>query len=155
MFLIFKLLIIILIEVNNCFYLFLKEWQTTNWSDCSVSCGLGEQKRNVYCAEVDDKGQQQKHLNDQHCWHSKRPVEIRQCNIGACPEWAIGDWGQCSKAICGRGIRSRPVECRAEGKKLPDWHCLLNGKQQKPPKSQPCWTGIPCGELQNEQINNR
>ncbi|KAF7637452.1 hypothetical protein Mgra_00003195 [Meloidogyne graminicola] len=128
-----------------------KEWKTTNWSDCSVNCGIGEQKRKVYCAEIDNNGQQQKQLNDQHCWHLKKPLEIRLCNINSCPEWAIGDWGICQKINCGRGIRSRQVECRSEGKRLPDWKCLLNGKKLKPQKNQPCWTGIPCNEKENNE----
>jgi hypothetical protein len=65
-------------------------WLTSPWSDCSVSCGHGEQSRQVFCVEsyagpdaapsdhqqhpgaaVEKKNGQ---VADQYCWQLKRPV---------------------------------------------------------------------------------
>lgn len=47
-----------------------KGWVTAPWSECSVTCGLGLQKRKVVCQEPNGK-----------CDPSFRPIETKSCNM--------------------------------------------------------------------------
>ncbi|KAI3413968.1 hypothetical protein GPALN_011438 [Globodera pallida] len=115
------------------------QWLAADWSDCSTTCGTGEQRREVFCVERVEKDVDRRVDDVQHCWQSQKPVEMRKCNVDACPEWRAGEWGACS-ASCGRGMRRRSVKCFRADEHFHEFHC--HGK--KPAQEQPCWSGISC-----------
>ncbi|XP_048084667.1 papilin [Alosa alosa] len=84
------------------------DYTSSAWSQCSVTCGLGEQTRDVVC--VGSGGVQ---LGDHACRALLRPPHVQSCQMPACPRhirWHVGDWGLCSKS-CGSGLRERQVIC--------------------------------------------
>ncbi|CAI5455383.1 unnamed protein product [Caenorhabditis angaria] len=72
-----------------------EEWG--EWSDCSVTCGQGTQKRNRKCDTEND------------C--SGPSDEMRFCQIASCPYWE--DWSQWSgcSVTCGKGVCERSRRC--------------------------------------------
>ncbi|XP_071768905.2 papilin isoform X1 [Centroberyx gerrardi] len=85
------------------------EYQVTRWSECSVTCGSGEQTRAVTC--IGSGGMK---LEETFCSALTRPTSIRPCEMTACLQqhisWHVGEWGLCSKS-CGTGLRERQVIC--------------------------------------------
>ncbi|KAH3719495.1 coadhesin-like isoform X2 [Dreissena polymorpha] len=79
------------------------QWSTwTDWSRCSVTCGLGTISRDRTCtAPAPSNG-------GQDC--SGEKTQRHDCADGACAEW--GHWfdGSCSVS-CGEGIRERLRHC--------------------------------------------
>lgn len=58
---------------------------------CSVTCGSGEQTREVTC--VDSRGAKRDELS---CAHRLRPHAVQRCEAAPCParvRWHVGDWG--------------------------------------------------------------
>lgn len=68
-------------------------WLTSSWTDCSTSCGIGYQIRDVFCVEVhynnfstnNNKTQKnfdtielneidKRKVTDQYCWQIQKPV---------------------------------------------------------------------------------
>ncbi|KAL0969478.1 hypothetical protein UPYG_G00227840 [Umbra pygmaea] len=83
-------------------------WRTSAWSACSVTCGAGEQTREVTCV-----GAGSAQLTDISCVDSLRPIAIQTCTMASCIlpiSWHVGDWGLCSKS-CESGLRERQVFC--------------------------------------------
>lgn len=63
---------------------------------CSVTCGSGEQTREVTCV-----GSGGVKLEDASCSALFRPAAIRSCEMAACPRrisWHVGEWGLVSAA---------------------------------------------------------
>ncbi|KAK3086103.1 hypothetical protein FSP39_013590 [Pinctada imbricata] len=54
------------------------QWLTSEWTQCSVTCGEGEQRRKVTC--VDTKGQ-----SSSGCDLEERPPASKDCKLGNCP----------------------------------------------------------------------
>ncbi|KAK1893966.1 Papilin, partial [Dissostichus eleginoides] len=92
------------------------EFRATRWSACSVSCGSGEQTRDVSCV-----GSGGMRLEETACSALSRPVAARTCTQPPCISttppistrpisWHLGDWGLCSRS-CGSGSRERQVIC--------------------------------------------
>ncbi|XP_048477213.1 papilin-like, partial [Rhincodon typus] len=108
-------------------------WRTTDWTECSVSCGEGVQIRSVSC--VMESGSQ---LPDFACLAQTKPSVVRACLLKSCTDvfsWYIGAWSTCS-VTCGEGTQSRPVSCMSHsGGKVPDFACSA---QMKPSSTQPC-----------------
>ena len=50
---------------------------------CSVSCGDGVISRSVECSG-----------NRGKCDVQTKPTSTASCNLGSCPVWKVGDWGQ-------------------------------------------------------------
>ncbi|XP_026564825.1 A disintegrin and metalloproteinase with thrombospondin motifs 15 isoform X2 [Pseudonaja textilis] len=99
------------------------KWATTNWEDCSVTCGNGLQKRMVLCRDV--LGQLAS-----SCDATQRPVDIRICG-DPCPTWEASPWSSCSKT-CGRGFKRRILRCTGRGGiLLPRERCNLRKKPQE------------------------
>ncbi|KAM4651989.1 A disintegrin and metalloproteinase with thrombospondin motifs 9 [Discoglossus pictus] len=106
------------------------QWRTGPWGACSSTCAGGFQRRVVVCQ--DENGYQAS-----HCDERNKPVEQRSCESGPCPQWAYGNWGECSKK-CGAGTRTRLVVCqRPNGERFNDLSCEV---LDKPPDREQCNT---------------
>lgn len=58
---------------------------------CSVTCGSGEQTREVTCVGSDGT-----RLEEAFCSTLLRPLTVQPCEVSACPEqisWHVGAWG--------------------------------------------------------------
>lgn len=101
----------------------LEKWISTNWDECSVTCGSGIQRRMVQCLKLDGKP-------GMNCNSSQRPSAIRVCG-DPCPEWDIGQWSPCSRT-CGKGFKRRPLHCKTQtGHLLPRNQCIGLRKPQE------------------------
>lgn len=134
-------------------------WTTSQWSNCSKSCGSGIRMRTVGC--VTDAGAT---TQPSQC-PAPAPASQDSCNTHACPSYfAVGGWGDCSPR-CGLGQTSRTVECRAAGDNSlqPMSSCASLGPA--PSTSAPCSNGpcpqwklgswSPCGESCGDSLRNR
>ncbi|TKS83930.1 disintegrin and metalloproteinase with thrombospondin motifs 15 [Collichthys lucidus] len=101
----------------------LGKWISTNWDQCSVTCGNGIQRRMVQCLRPDGKP-------GFDCDPSQRPPATRVCG-DPCPEWHVGQWAPCSRT-CGKGFKRRPLHCKTQtGHLLPRDHCTGLRKPQE------------------------
>ncbi|XP_074517013.1 papilin [Sebastes fasciatus] len=102
------------------------EYRVARWSACSVTCGSGEQTRDVTCV-----GSGGMLLEETSCSALLRPTAVRPCEMAACLRqisWHVGDWGLCSKS-CGSGSRDRQVICSDQERNLyPVRQCNANPK---------------------------
>uniref|UniRef100_UPI0037E8B550 papilin b, proteoglycan-like sulfated glycoprotein n=1 Tax=Semicossyphus pulcher TaxID=241346 RepID=UPI0037E8B550 len=84
------------------------EYSVSSFSVCSVTCGEGQQTREVYC--VGSRGER---LPDSSCSGVARPQSVQACRRPACHThitWHVTDYGLCSRS-CGGGVRERRVGC--------------------------------------------
>ncbi|XP_073534603.1 A disintegrin and metalloproteinase with thrombospondin motifs 16 [Phyllobates terribilis] len=124
------------------------QWLVTSWSKCSVTCGIGFQKRTLQCIEKHVSGKS-RDVAAKKCLHLEKPnVELEKvCQQHDCPRypfqpviphprgaWYSSPWSQCSVS-CGGGIQGRTVQCLIHGR--PSSGCLAS---QKPISSQACNT---------------
>ncbi|XP_019722359.1 thrombospondin type-1 domain-containing protein 4 [Hippocampus comes] len=113
------------------------EWHIrSEWSACSVPCGLGQRWRDVRCvSNIGDN------VPDTECNMNLRPAHVENCDMGACAKsWFYTDWGTKCSAECGMGVRTRDVLCLTNHiSSLPLEGC----GSERPPDSQVCDTG-PC-----------
>lgn len=91
------------------------EWTIdTSWTQCSKTCGGGQQTRTVSCINT-NTGQR---FDNGLCPSSKKPTTTQECNTEACPVyvWYEAAWGPCDRS-CGRGKqeRERQTYCYLEG----------------------------------------
>ncbi|XP_075064006.1 ADAMTS-like protein 3 [Mixophyes fleayi] len=109
-------------------------WQTGSWSQCSATCGVGIQTRDVHCSSLTESSNN----SEQEC-DGKKPSALQPCNQIDCPPaWHVEDWQQCSR-MCGGGVQNRKVSCKqllADGSfmKLSEELCQM----QKPASQRPC-----------------
>uniref|UniRef100_A0A3P9PV10 PLAC domain-containing protein n=1 Tax=Poecilia reticulata TaxID=8081 RepID=A0A3P9PV10_POERE len=87
-------------------------WEvSTNWSTCSVDCGMGRRTRSVRC--VSDQGSI---VNDNECNSRLRPDGSEECNMGPCvTNWYYTEWSNTCSAQCGPGVQKREVVCLTRG----------------------------------------
>ncbi|CAN9502641.1 unnamed protein product [Ophioblennius macclurei] len=84
------------------------EYRVTPWSACSVTCGPGEQSRDITCT-----GSGGRVLEETSCSALQRPPAVQPCTMAPCTRrirWRAGEWGLCSRS-CGSGSRERQVIC--------------------------------------------
>ncbi|KAM6972611.1 thrombospondin type-1 domain-containing protein 4, partial [Aplochiton taeniatus] len=84
------------------------QWQIrSEWSPCSVPCGVGQRSREVVC--VGDQGDVEE---DQECNLALKPDTLQNCDPGACARsWFTSLWSQRCSAECGKGSRTRAALC--------------------------------------------
>ncbi|XP_052793275.1 thrombospondin type-1 domain-containing protein 4-like isoform X2 [Mya arenaria] len=112
------------------------QWRTSNWTKCSVECGLGQLTRDVDCANTEAE-----QVPDQECAGPK-PEASQSCDMGTCAKgWFHTPWVKKCTSSCGRGYVTRSLYCLAEdGSQLPETKC---GKKPRAKKS--CRSNRPCG----------
>ncbi|KAI5941621.1 Thrombospondin type-1 domain-containing protein 4 [Manis javanica] len=113
------------------------EWQIrTDWTSCSVPCGVGQRTRDVKCvSNIGDV------VHDEECNMKLRPNDIENCDMGPCAKsWFLTEWSERCSAECGAGVRTRPVVCMTNHvSSLPLEGCGNN----RPAEATPCDNG-PC-----------
>ncbi|KAH1183622.1 thrombospondin type-1 domain-containing protein 4 isoform X1 [Mauremys mutica] len=113
------------------------EWQIqTEWTSCSVPCGVGQRTRDVKC--VSNLGDI---VDDEECNMKLRPNDIENCDMGPCAKsWFLTEWSDRCSAECGAGVRTRSVVCMTNHvSSLPLEGCGNN----RPFETIPCDNG-PC-----------
>ncbi|XP_041844598.1 thrombospondin type-1 domain-containing protein 4 [Melanotaenia boesemani] len=87
-------------------------WEVkSDWTTCSVDCGVGRRTRSVRC--VSDQGSI---VNDNECNSGLRPQGSEECNMGPCvTNWYFNDWSKTCSAQCGPGVQKREVVCLTKG----------------------------------------
>ncbi|XP_059571400.1 A disintegrin and metalloproteinase with thrombospondin motifs 9 isoform X2 [Alligator mississippiensis] len=90
------------------------KWKTGDWGQCSVSCGRGIRRRNVYCYTGT-----QKPAGEADCPQSTRPEAEQGCHLADCPvySWEAEEWQACMKT-CGEASRYRKVVCVNQNKRV-------------------------------------
>ncbi|XP_061885653.1 thrombospondin type-1 domain-containing protein 4 [Entelurus aequoreus] len=87
-------------------------WEvSSDWSTCSVDCGLGSRTRSVRC--VSDQGSV---VSDKECNSRIQPMGSEECNMGPCvTNWYSSAWSSTCSAQCGPGVQKREVVCLTRG----------------------------------------
>ncbi|OXB84289.1 UNVERIFIED_CONTAM: hypothetical protein H355_007172 [Colinus virginianus] len=82
------------------------QWELSEWSECSGSCGEGRINRFVACRNLEGKV-----ISDTQCDPAAKPLAVHPCGDKDCPaHWVEQEWDQCD-ASCGRGTKTRVVLC--------------------------------------------
>ncbi|KAM6905933.1 papilin b, proteoglycan-like sulfated glycoprotein [Lycodopsis pacificus] len=84
------------------------EYSVSSFSVCSVTCGEGQQTREVNC--VGSRGER---VADHACSGLARPPSVQACRRPACYThitWHVTDYGLCTRS-CSGGVRERRVGC--------------------------------------------
>ncbi|KAM6426746.1 ADAMTS-like protein 3 isoform 3-T5 [Liasis olivaceus] len=108
-------------------------WQVGPWTQCTATCGIGIQTREVHCQQPEGSV-----VGSESCKDPK-PHSFQACNQLDCPpHWHVEEWQQCSQT-CGGGTQNRKVTCQQllmDGSFLK----LSNGKCPEPrlPSSREC-----------------
>ncbi|KAM6979983.1 thrombospondin type-1 domain-containing protein 4 [Aplochiton taeniatus] len=99
-------------------------WDIGVWSECSKTCGLGMQHRQILCRQV--YANRTLNVHASRCRHLERPETASTCQMKICSEWQIrSEWTACS-VPCGVGQRSREVHCVSNvGDFVPDEECNM------------------------------
>ncbi|XP_058622757.1 A disintegrin and metalloproteinase with thrombospondin motifs 20 isoform X2 [Onychostoma macrolepis] len=105
-------------------------WITSAWSQCSVSCGSGLQRRALHCSAMTSDLQTYSHASPSDCTE-RPPADSRPCVLSECPSagrWSAGPWSQCSHT-CGAGVMHRTVQCLS-AQNLPSQSCPLSSRPE-------------------------
>uniref|UniRef100_A0AAV2MCH2 PLAC domain-containing protein n=1 Tax=Knipowitschia caucasica TaxID=637954 RepID=A0AAV2MCH2_KNICA len=115
-------------------------WEvSSDWSSCSVDCGVGSRSRSVRC--VSEEGGE---VNDKECNTRLKPLGSEECNMGPCvTNWYFSDWSQTCSAQCGPGVQRREVVCLTHGKEEGgEENCVA----ERPAEMKAC-NGGPCAAV--------
>ncbi|TKS87149.1 Papilin Precursor [Collichthys lucidus] len=127
------------------------EYRATRWSACSVTCGSGEQTREVTCV-----GSGGMRLEETSCSALLRPAAVQPCEMPTCLRqisWHVGEWGLCSRR-CGSGSRDRQVICSDQERNLyPVDQCNAHPKPTTVERcnTQPCYRPQVVPSIQDPQ----
>uniref|UniRef100_A0A665VP32 PLAC domain-containing protein n=1 Tax=Echeneis naucrates TaxID=173247 RepID=A0A665VP32_ECHNA len=70
-------------------------WDIGEWSECSKTCGLGMQHRQVLCRQV--YANRTLNVHTSRCRHLERPETASTCQLKICSEWQIrSEWSAVS-----------------------------------------------------------
>ncbi|CAK1547829.1 unnamed protein product [Leptosia nina] len=87
-------------------------WNYTEFSQCTKSCGIGIQTREVTCIHEVTRGGTNTVVVPNSMCPQPPPPDRQYCNVLDCPvRWHSGDWSKCSKT-CGGGVKQREVICK-------------------------------------------
>uniref|UniRef100_A0A8C8A0R7 ADAM metallopeptidase with thrombospondin type 1 motif 7 n=1 Tax=Oryzias sinensis TaxID=183150 RepID=A0A8C8A0R7_9TELE len=118
-------------------------WKSGSWTECSATCGIGVQRRAVFCVEKTTGL-----VEDHFCDPSLRPEDNHiSCIKDPCPAtWWVGDWQKCSASCGSLGLTKRTVLCiqavsAEEQKALEPSLCA---HIPKPESISSCSTLMPC-----------
>lgn len=70
-------------------------YRLSEWTPCSVTCGVGYTRRYYECID-----QHQRVVEQSQCYHIEPPRHqalMKQCRKPACVHWWVGAWNPCSK----------------------------------------------------------
>ncbi|XP_046398762.1 ADAMTS-like protein 1 isoform X4 [Ischnura elegans] len=127
-------------------------WNYSDFQQCSKSCGLGIQTRDVNCIHEVTRGGGNTVVVPNSMCPQPPPPDRQYCNVLDCPvRWHLTEWTKCSKS-CGVGYKTRKAECKqvmAQSHVVirPDNMCTSG----KPPEKKPCNTK-PCQEMERPHI---
>ncbi|XP_061623007.1 A disintegrin and metalloproteinase with thrombospondin motifs 12 [Phyllopteryx taeniolatus] len=119
-------------------------WRHGAWTDCSTTCGLGEQHQPARCFEMDVGV-----VDESLCDPESRPEDRhRNCKNMDCPaRWWVGGWQQCTTACGSEGLRKRTVLCvRTVSGEERVLHPVECKQLLKPKPVIPCNRDVPCGQ---------
>ncbi|XP_029966691.1 papilin b, proteoglycan-like sulfated glycoprotein [Salarias fasciatus] len=114
------------------------EYSVSSFSVCSVTCGEGQQTREVFCV-----GSGGERLSDHACSGQVRPASVQTCRRPACHthiSWHATEYGLCTRS-CGGGVRERRVSCSDSNLNLyPEAQCASANRpiSVEACNSQPC-----------------
>ncbi|XP_039752542.1 protein madd-4 isoform X1 [Pararge aegeria] len=87
-------------------------WNHTEFSQCTKSCGIGIQTREVTCIHEVTRGGTNTVVVPNSMCPQPPPPDRQYCNVLDCPvRWHAGEWSKCSKT-CGGGMKQRDVVCK-------------------------------------------
>ncbi|XP_012540115.2 thrombospondin type-1 domain-containing protein 4 [Monomorium pharaonis] len=116
------------------------QWFTGPWTECSSSCDIGEQVRDVVCVTT-LRGSLRVVL-DMNC-PANKPESRKSCREHSCSSaWYISDWTPCSRS-CGKGVQKREVRCLNPDGQLPDSYQLHCKEEDRPISRRTC-NDYPC-----------
>ncbi|XP_019128629.2 papilin b, proteoglycan-like sulfated glycoprotein isoform X2 [Larimichthys crocea] len=125
------------------------EYSVSSFSVCSVTCGEGQQTREVTC--VGGGGER---LAEHACRGLAKPPSVQTCRRPACHThitWHVTDYGLCTRS-CSGGVRERRVGCfDTDLNPYPDARC---GTDSRPVSVETC-NSQPCPRAQSDPSASR
>ncbi|MGH0136297.1 UNVERIFIED_CONTAM: hypothetical protein FKN15_020690 [Acipenser sinensis] len=91
-------------------------WDIGEWSECSKTCGLGMQHRQVLCRQV--YANRTLTVQPNRCQHLEKPETTSTCQLKICSEWQIRtEWSSHRQVLCrqvyaNRTLTVQPNRCQ-------------------------------------------